>query len=238
MTRKLFPDEPQENKSAEASEDIRDRLVVYTEQEELANSLTHGVGVLFSIVALVVLIMRAASYGDPYRLTSVTVYGVSMLTFYSLSTAYHTVRKPYARYVFRILDHASIYLMIAGSYTPFTLVTLRGPWGWSLFVTVWCIAVLGAILKVFHTHRTPILGPILYIVMGWLVVIALKPLSAALAPTGLKLLFAGGLAYTLGVLVYMWDNLPYNHAIWHVIVLVGSVCHFLSIFYYVTPLPN
>lgn len=235
MTRKLFPDAP-EHEDLEGPEGIRSRLVYYTEEEELANSITHAIGVVFSVVALVVLIMRAASYGDPYRVTSVAIYGVCMLTFYSLSTVYHTVRKPYARYIFRILDHVSIYFMIAGSYTPFTLVTLRGPWGWALFITVWVAALLGAVLKVFTTHRHPILGPILYIVMGWIVVVALKPLSAALAPTGLKLLFAGGLAYTLGVIFYAWEKLPYNHAIWHVIVLVGSICHFLSIFYYVTPL--
>jgi len=159
-----------------------------------------------------------------------------MVTFYCLSTAYHSVRKPYVRYVFRILDHVSIYLMIAGSYTPFALVTLRGPWGWWLFGTVWGLGTVGAVMKIFTTHRLPIIGPLLYIALGWIVVIAFKPLSAALAANGLALLFLGGAAYTIGVGFYLWDRLPFNHAIWHVFVLAGSACHFGAIFYYVTPL--
>jgi hemolysin III len=147
------------------------------------------------------------------------------------------VRKPYVRYVFRILDHASIYLMIAGSYTPFALVTLRGPWGWSLFGTVWGLGAVGAGLKIYTTHRLHIIGPLLYIALGWIVVIAFKPLSAALALNGMYLLFAGGAAYTLGVIFYLWDRIPFNHAIWHLFVLTGSACHFFAIFYYVIHRP-
>ena len=163
------------------------------------------------------------------------IYGFSMITFYCLSTLYHSVRRPYVRYLFRILDHASIYLMIAGSYTPFGLVTLRGPWGWTLLGVVWGLGTIGAGLKVFTTHRLPYLGPLLYIALGWVVVIAYRPLSAALAPNGVYLLFAGGVAYTLGVAFYLWDRLPYNHAIWHLFVLTGSACHFFAVYYYVTP---
>jgi hemolysin III len=156
-----------------------------------------------------------------------------MITFYCLSTVYHSMKKPSIRYIFRILDHASIYLMIAGSYTPFALVTLHGPWGWTLFGTVWGLGVIGAIMKIFTTHRLHFIGPILYIALGWIVVIAWKPLSSALPTNGLLLLFAGGVAYTGGVIFYLWDRLPYNHAIWHLFVLAGSACHFYSIYYYV-----
>jgi hemolysin III len=215
--------------------DLEGRLVYYSAPEELVNRLTHGVGALLSLVGVTFLICLAAGQHDGYRVVSACIYGGAMVTFYCLSTAYHSVRKPYVRYVFRILDHVSIYLMIAGSYTPFALVSLRGPWGWSLFGTVWGLGAAGAILKIFTIHRLRFIGPLLYIGLGWIVVIALKPLSTALATDGMWLLFAGGIAYTLGVVFYLWDRLPYNHAIWHLFVLAGSACHFFAIFYYVTP---
>jgi hemolysin III len=215
--------------------DLQERLVYYSEAEELLNRLTHGAGALLGLIGVIALISLAIRENDIYRLVSACVYGGAMVTFYCLSTAYHSVRKPYVRYVFRILDHVSIYLMIAGSFTPFSLVTLRGPWGWSLLCMVWGLGILGAILKVFTVHRLRVIGPLLYIAMGWSVVVAIKPLSAALAANGLILLFAGGIAYTVGVLFYLWDRLPYNHAIWHLFVLAGSACHFGAIFYYVTP---
>jgi hemolysin III len=218
--------------------DLKDRLVYYSEAEELVNRLTHGLGALLSTVGVTGLIILAARQQDGYRIVSSCIYGAAMITFYCLSTAYHSVRKPYVRYVFRILDHASIYLMIAGSYTPFALVSLRGPWGWSLFGTVWGLGIVGAVLKIFTAHRLRFVGPLLYILLGWIVVIALKPLSAALASNGMMLLFAGGLAYTVGVIFYLWDRLPYNHAIWHLFVLAGSACHFFAIFYYVIPLKS
>jgi hemolysin III len=212
-----------------------ERLVYYSEREELANRCTHGGGALVSAIGVIALIILASRQHDIYRVVSVSVYGVAMVTFYCLSTAYHSVRKPYIRYVFRILDHASIYLMIAGSYTPFALVTLQGAWGWSLFGTVWGLGTVGAVMKIFTTHRLRFVGPILYIALGWIVVIAWKPLSAALPTNGLLLLVAGGVAYTVGVIFYLWDRLPYNHAIWHLFVLAGSVCHFFSIYLYVIP---
>jgi hemolysin III len=216
--------------------DLHERLVYYSEAEELVNRLTHGIGALLSIIGVIALVGLAAQQNDSYRTVSACIYGGAMVTFYCLSTAYHSVRKPYIRYVFRILDHASIYLMIAGSYTPFALVTLRGPWGWSLMGVVWGLGTVGAILKVFTCHRLRIIGPLLYIALGWSVIFALKPLSAALAGNGLLLLFAGGAAYTIGVIFFLWERLPYNHAIWHLFVLAGSACHFGAIFYYVTPL--
>lgn len=215
--------------------DLHERLVYYSEREELASCYTHAIGALLGLIGAIVLITLASKQHDSYRIVSACIYGGSMVTFYCLSTVYHSVRKPCVRYIFRILDHASIYLMIAGSYTPFALVTLRGPWGWSLFGTVWGLGTVGAVMKIFTTHRLRYIGPILYIALGWIVVIALKPLSEALPARGLFLLFAGGIAYTVGVIFYLWDRLPYNHAIWHLFVLTGSVCHFCSILYYVIP---
>jgi hemolysin III len=215
---------------------LQERLVYYTEAEELVNRFTHGLGALLSIVGSVALISLAAEQHDGYRLVSACIYCGAMVVFYCISTIYHSVRRPYLRYVFHILDHSSIYLMIAGSYTPFTLVTLRGPWGWTLLATVWGVGTLGAVLKIFTTHSQPVLGPLLYLGLGWLLLVAWKPLAAALAPAGLLLLFAGGAAYSVGVIFYFWDRLPYNHAIWHLFVLAGSACHFCAVFYYVTPL--
>ena len=215
--------------------DLEERLVYYSKAEELANRCTHGLGALLSLIGVFALIGLAAGQHDHNRVVSACIYGGAMVTFYCLSTAYHSVRKPYTRYVFRILDHASIYLMIAGSYTPFGMVTLRGVWGWSMLGMVWGLGTVGAVLKIFTIHRLRIIGPLLYIALGWSVVIAFKPLSAALASNGLALLFIGGAAYTVGVLFYLWDRLPFNHAIWHLFVLAGSACHFGAIFYYVTP---
>lgn len=215
--------------------DLHERLVYYSEAEELLNRCTHGVGAIASIFGVIALLTLASQQHDAYRLVSACIYGGGMITFYCLSTLYHSVRSPRVRYLFRVLDHASIYLMIAGSYTPFALVTLRGPWGWWLFGTVWVLGTAGAVMKIFTTHRLRYIGPLLYIILGWIVVIALKPLSAALPAGGLVLLFAGGVAYTTGVIFYLWDRLPYNHAIWHLFVLTGSVCHFCAIFYFVIP---
>ncbi|MDD2850616.1 MAG: hemolysin III family protein [Desulfuromonadaceae bacterium] len=216
--------------------DINERLVHYNRSEELVNRYTHGIGVLASLIGVTALITLASRQQDSYRIVSACIYGVSMITFYCLSTVYHTVQNPSVRYLFRILDHASIYLMIAGSYTPFALVTLKGPWGWTLFGTVWGLGTVGAVMKIFTTHRLKIVGPILYIALGWIVVIALTPLSAALPTGGMVLLFSGGIAYTAGVIFYLWDRLPFNHAIWHLFVLTGSACHYWAIFYYVIPL--
>ena len=213
--------------------DLHERVVYYSEAEELLNRCSHGLGALMSLIGVIALVTLAARGHDHVRLVSACIYGVAMFTFYCLSTAYHSVRQPYIRYVFRILDHASIYLMIAGSYTP---VTLRGPLGWSVFGIVWGLGTIGAVMKIFTAHRLRIIGPLLYIALGWSVVLILKPLSAALAANGLLLLFAGGAAYTIGVIFFLWERLPYNHAIWHLFVLAGSACHFVAIFHYVTPL--
>jgi len=213
------------------------RLVYYSEKEELANRLTHGFGGILSLAGLVFLLVAAGRTGDPWRIVSVAIYGTGMITFYVVSTLYHSVKTPSVRYLFRILDHASIFLMIAGTYTPFTLVSLRGPWGWSLFGTVWGLAVAGMIFKVFMTHRLRIVAPLFYVALGWLVVIALKPLLASVPGPGVWWLIAGGVAYTVGVLFYALDRIPFNHAIWHLFVLAGSLCHYIAVLRYVIPMP-
>jgi len=214
---------------------LADRLVHYSEQEELANRLTHGFGALVSVIGFVILMVAATRTSDPWRITSSAIYGTGLVTFYTLSTLYHTVRTPGVRYVFRILDHASIFLMIAGTYTPFTLVSLNGAWGWSLFGTVWGLALAGMVFKAFMPHRLRIVAPLLYIGLGWLVIVAIKPLLAAVPLPGVLWLVAGGVAYTLGVLFYAIDRIPYNHAIWHLFVLAGSFFHYLAILFYVIP---
>lgn len=217
------------------AEEIHDRVVYYSKAEELANCLTHGLGALLSIIGVIALVAMAAGQNDYDRFVSACIYGGAVITFYCLSTLYHSVKKPHARYICRILDHVAIYIMIAGSYTPFALVTLRGSWGMWLFAAVWGLGTAGAIMKVFTVHRMRFIGPMMYVGLGWIALLVLKPLTAALAGTGLALFFIGGAAYTVGVIFYLWDRLPFNHAIWHVFVLAGSACHFWTIFHYVTP---
>lgn len=216
-------------------DDLSKRLFHYSEAEELANRWTHGLGLMLSAAGAAALINLAVSIGEKTRIVSASIYAAAMLLFYAVSTIYHSVRRPRLRYLFRILDHACVYFMIAGTYTPFAMVTLRGASGYWLLITVWGLGTVGAFMKLYTTHRLPYLGPALYLGLGWLVLFVMKPLAAALALNGLLLLFAGGAAYTLGVLFYLWDRLPYNHAIWHVFVLIGSALHFLAIFWYVTP---
>jgi len=203
--------------------------------EELANSVTHAIGAALSAAALPVLVTLAAQCGDAWRVVSFSVYGTTLILLYVASTLYHSFRSPPVKRVLRVLDHAAIFLLIAGTYTPFTLVTLRGGWGWTLFGLVWALAVGGILLKVFCTGRFRVLSVGLYVAMGWLVTIALKPLVAALPAGGMVWLGAGGLAYTLGVAFYLWESFPFHHAVWHLFVLAGSVCQFLSILLYVLP---
>ncbi len=214
-----------------------DRLVYYSETEELANRLSHGLACLLSMVGLVLLIIASSRTGDPFRVISCSIYGSVLCLFYLISTLYHSLRNQKARYVFRILDHAGIYLVIAGTYTPFTLVSLRAGYGWALFGTVWGLAIAGVIFKVFMTHRLAFFAPVLYIALGWLIVIDLEELLTMVPSRGVAWLVAGGLSYTFGILFYALDRIPYNHAIWHLFVIAGSLCHYLAIFWYVVPLP-
>jgi len=211
-------------------------LVFYSEEEELANRLTHGAGAVLSIVGLFVLVYRIQAGGEFWRLVSCTLYGTTLVIFYAVSTIYHSVRTPRLKYLFRILDHASIFLVIAGTYTPFALVILPAPWGWSIFITVWGLAIAGTVLKVAMTGRLRILGPLIYLAMGWLIVVAYRPLAAALPSAGIGWLLTGGLVYSSGLIFYASTRLPYNHAIWHGFVLVGSACHYFAVYFYVAPI--
>jgi hemolysin III len=202
--------------------------------EEIANSVTHGVGALLAAGGVVVLIVLAAARGTAWHVVGCAVFGASLLTLYLASTLYHAIPAPRARRVLRAVDHAGILFLIAGTYTPFTLVTLRGPWGWTLFGIVWGLAVLGMALQLLAPRRRA-LAVTLYLVMGWTVVVALRPLTARLAENGFLLLAAGGMAYTLGVVFYAWRRLPYHHALWHGFVILGSTAHFFAVLLYVVP---
>lgn len=209
--------------------------VGYSPGEELANRLTHGIGAAFSVVGLVLMVVFSARYGDAWQVVSTAIFGATLVLLYTSSTLYHSFTTERTRVLLRKFDHAAIFLLIAGSYTPFVLVTLRGPWGWSLFGVVWTMAVAGVALKFWYAGRYKLLSTLLYVGMGWLVLIAIKPLVAALPTGGMKLLVAGGLCYTGGAVFYLWRRLPYNHAIWHLFVLGGSACHWAAVFCYVVP---
>ncbi len=207
----------------------------YSPVEEIANSVIHGLGVALSITALVLLTSLAARSGDVWKIVSLAIYGSTLIAMYLSSVLYHSFRSPGVKRVFRYFDHSAIYLLIAGTYTPFTLVSLRGAWGWTLFGLIWGFAALGLLMTVLGIGRSRVLASLVYVGMGWLVVIAIKPLLAAIPPGGIAWLVAGGLFYTLGVIFYIWKRLPFNHAIWHLFVLGGSVCHFIAILLYVLP---
>lgn len=205
----------------------------YTLREELAHGITHGIGAGFAITGLVFLLQSAFHYGNGWHIVSAAVYGTSLILLYSASTLYHLLSAPKIKRLFQQLDHSMIYILIAGSYTPLTLVTLRGAWGWSLFALVWGMAMCGLVLELALKRRIHWLSLILYLGMGWLIVVAVKPLLASLATGGLILLVTGGLFYSLGIIFYVWDTLSYNHAIWHLFVLAGSTAHFFAILLYV-----
>lgn len=210
----------------------------YTPREEVANSITHGIGIIFAIGALVIMDVFAALFGDAWHIVSCSIFGATLIILYTASTLYHSIPLQKTKMLLRIIDHSAIFLLIAGTYTPFTLVSLRGPWGWSLFGAVWGIALLGIVFQVFMLRRWPLFSVGVYVGMGLIILIAIKPLFGALSPTGLKLLVAGGLAYILGLIFYGWNRLPYSHAVWHLFVLAGSVFHFSAVLFYVIPLAS
>ncbi|MBI5690415.1 MAG: hemolysin III family protein [Verrucomicrobia bacterium] len=207
----------------------------YSPHEELANRLTHGCGAALSIAGLVLLVVHSARHGDAWHIVSTAVFGATLVLLYTASTAYHSSRGERVRRFLQRFDHAAIFLLIAGTYTPFLLVTLRGPWGWSLFGVVWGFTLVGVVLKFRFAGRFRILSTLLYLSLGWMVLIAARPLLAHLAPPGLWLLLAGGLCYTFGTVFYLWQRLPYQHAIWHLFVLGGSTCHWFAVFLHVVP---
>jgi len=211
------------------------QLINYSSEEELANRLTHLAAAILSLVGLVVLLVAASGTGDPYRIVSSAIFCGALCVFYVISTIYHTVRSPRIRYIFRVLDHAGIFLVIAGSYTPFTLVSMRSGHGWALFGVIWGLAVAGAVFKSFMTHRLAFLAPVFYIGLGWLIVVDLEGLLTLVPIKGVLWLVAGGLCYTFGIIFYAIDRIPFNHAIWHIFVVAGSLCHYLAVLYYVIP---
>lgn len=203
--------------------------------EELANWLTHGIGAALSVAGVVLLVCFSTWYGDAWHIVSSAIFGTTLVLLYTASTLYHCSRNEQVKLKLQKLDHAAIFLLIAGTYTPFVLVTLRGPWGWSLFGVVWGLAIVGVMLKFWFAGRFRLASTLIYLGMGWLVMVAIKPLSAALPAGGLRLLVAGGLWYTGGAVFYLWKRLPYSHAIWHLFVLAGSACHWAAVFYFVVP---
>jgi len=205
----------------------------YSDREEVLNVITHGTGLIFSIVALVMLVVYASLYGTAWHIVSFSIYGASLVVLYLASTLFHAARNQEVRNYLNIFDHSSIYLLIAGTYTPFVLVTLNGPWGWSLFGVVWGLAITGIVLKLFFTGRYDLASLIGYVLMGLIILIAIVPLFRNLPIGGLLWLMAGGVAYIVGAFFYIWHTLPYNHAIFHLFVLLGSLCHFVAVFWYV-----
>ncbi|WP_020647694.1 PAQR family membrane homeostasis protein TrhA [Solimonas variicoloris] len=211
---------------------------LYSLGEEIAHAVTHGVGVLLAIVGLTALVARAALYGNEWHVIASAVFGATLVLMYTASTLYHSIPLPGAKKVLRVIDHSMIYFLIAGTYTPFTLVTLHGTWGWSLFALTWGLAAIGVVFKIFATGRYEKLSLVIYLAMGWCAVVAIQPILERLATGGLLLTLAGGLAYSGGVVFYVWERLRYHHAIWHLFVLAGSVLQYFAIFFYVVPGPN
>lgn len=210
-------------------------LPTYSFREELANALTHGVGIVLAIAGLAVLVAYSALHGDVWHVVSCAVFGATLILCYTASTLYHSVSGERVRQRLRTLDHSAIFLLIAGTYTPFMLVSLRGAWGWSLFALIWTLAITGIVLRLTLRGRRHGLVVALYVAMGWVAIIAVEPLLERLGSGGLALLAGGGLAYSGGVIFYKWKKLPYNHAIWHGFVLLGSALHFFAVLFYVIP---
>ena len=212
-----------------------DGLNHYTPLEEKINIVSHAIGLVLSIVALVLLVIRASLYGNAWHIVSASIFGASLISLYAASTFYHSATDSKRRTRLRIIDHATIYVLIAGTYTPLTLVTLNGPIGWMIFGASWGMAIVGITLKVFFTGRFNILSTLMYVFMGWIIVFAITPLINNLSTEGLFWLFAGGVAYTTGAIIYSIKKIKFNHAIFHVFVLLGSFCHFVSVYFYVLP---
>ncbi|PLX58417.1 MAG: hemolysin III family protein [Vibrio alginolyticus] len=209
----------------------------YSQREELANTITHGIGMIFGIVGLILLLIKAIDQqADTLTLASMAVYGASIIVLFLASTLYHAIPHPNAKRWLKTFDHCAIYLLIAGSYTPFLLVSLRTPLAFGLMIVIWTIALLGIIMKVAFVYRFKKLSLMTYLVMGWLSLIVIYQLAINLDIGGLTLLAAGGIVYSLGVIFYVAKRIPFNHAIWHGFVLAGCMCHFFAIYYFVEPI--
>ena len=207
----------------------------YSLLEERTNIISHAIGLGLSFVVLVLMLIRASLYGNAWHIVSVSIFGASLITLYAASTLYHSASEPKIRARLRIFDHATIYILIAGTYTPFTLITLNGFVGWAIFGVSWAMALTGIILKLFFTGKYDVLSTLMYVFMGWIIVFAISPLIDNLSAQGLFWLFTGGVAYTTGAILYSIKKIKFNHAIFHLFVLLGSLCHFVSVYWYVLP---
>ena len=212
-----------------------DASLRYSLGEEIAHAVTHGVGALLSIAGLAILVAYSALYGDAWHIVSSSIYGFTLILLYSASTLYHAIPVPDIKRILQKIDHAAIYLLIAGTYTPFTLVNLRGPWGWSLFGVVWGLAIAGILIELTQRRRREWLSLALYLGMGWAILVAIVPMLESVETGGLLLLLLGGLSYSLGVFFYVRHHMRFHHAIWHMFVLVGSTLHFFAVLFYVIP---
>ena len=214
------------------------KITFYEKKEEKLNVISHGIGLILSIAALVLLVVYASIYGSAWHIVSFSIYGASLILLYSASTLYHYVQSPKLRHRLNIFDHAPIYVLIAGTYTPFTLVVLSGWVGWTIFGISWGLALVGIVLKLFYTGKYDTISTIAYVLMGWLIIIAIKPLVDNFSFNGLVWLLFGGIFYTIGAILFMMHSIKYNHAIFHIFVLLGSFCHFMAVFYHVLPRDN
>jgi len=206
---------------------------VYSREEERINIISHAAGFFLSCIALLFLVAHAIKQGGTAYISSFIIFGLSLMVLYSASTLYHSAKDPQHRARLKVFDHSSIYVLIAGSYTPYTLVTLQGRTGWIMFSIIWGAALTGIILKLFFTGRFSIVSTIMYVVMGWIAMFAIKPLYTHLPSDGFNWLILGGIAYTIGAVLYSFKKIKFNHAIFHIFVLIGSICHFISIYFYV-----
>ncbi len=197
--------------------------------EELVNSLTHGVGLILSIAGFATLLSLAVMRGSAWHIVSCAIYGSTLMCLYAASTLYHSIHSRRLKRVLKVCDHSAIYLLIAGTYTPFLLVNLRGSWGWSLFAVIWGLAMAGILFKVWFVQHFSVLSTAVYLLMGWLALVAVKPMLLRVPLSGLLWLLAGGVLYTVGVVFYAWKKVPYNHAIWHGFVIAGSACHYFAV---------
>jgi hemolysin III len=208
---------------------------LYSLGEEIVHSITHGIGAGLSIVGSTVLVVLAVLHGNIYQIVGFSIYGATLFILYLASTLYHSFQHPKVKRIFKIIDHSAIYLLIAGTYTPFLLISIRGVWGWTLLVIIWGLAVLGISFKTLFIHRFQKLSVLAYILMGWLSVVAIRELVINIPPGGLIWLAAGGVVYTVGVIFYALHKIPYTHAVWHLFVLGGSICHYFAVLFYLTP---
>ena len=217
------------------NQDHRSNHKLYTLGEEIANSITHGIGTGLSIAGLTVLVVLAVIYGDVWRVVSFSIFGSTLVLLYLASTLYHGFQNPRVKKIFQVFDHSAIYLLIAGTYTPFLLVSLRGAWGWTFLAVIWGIAFLGIGFKALFIDRYQKLSALGYVLMGWLCVIAGKELLSSVPQVALIWLAAGGMIYTIGIIFLAWRKIPYGHTIWHLFVLGGSICHYFAVVNLLSP---